>query len=36
MPNRNRLTDVKNKAVVTRGERGMGEGQTRGMGLRNT
>ena len=31
--NRNRLTDVENKLVVTKGEREGGAGQISGMGL---
>ena len=33
--NTNRLTDIENKLVVTKGER-KGEGQIRGMGLTDT
>jgi len=29
----NRLTDIENKLVVTKGKMGEGEGQTRGLGL---
>ena len=32
LQNRNRLIDLENKIVVTRGE-GIGEGQTKGIGL---
>ena len=35
MQNRNRLTDIECKLVVTKGGRG-GEGQIRGMGIRDT
>ena len=36
MQNRNRLTDIKNKFVITKGEREGGEGQIQGMGLTDT
>ena len=36
MQKRNRLTDIENKLVVTKGERERGEGQIRGMGLTDT
>ena len=36
MQKRNRLTDTVNKLVATKGEREGGEGQIRGMGLRDT
>ena len=34
--NKNRLSDTENKLVVTNGEKEWGEGQYRGMGLRDT
>ena len=36
MNNRNRLTDIENKPVVTSRERESGEGQDTGRGLRGT
>ena len=36
MQNRNRLIDIENILVVTKGEREKGEGQIRGMELRDT
>ena len=36
MQNKTRLTDIENKLVVTKGERGDGGGQARGMGFRDT
>ena len=35
MQNRNRLTDIENKFVVTKGEKEGGEGQIRDMVLTN-
>ena len=36
MQNRNKLTNIENKLVVTKGERAGGEGQIRDMGLTGT
>ena len=36
MQKRNRLTDIENKLVVTKGEREVREGQIRGMRLTDT